>query len=68
MKNFLSLLDFSTEELTSMLDRADVLYDLWIENKMPRLFEGKRIGLWFFGQGFRNRAAFELGAKSMGST
>ncbi len=35
---------------------------------MPPTFSGKRIALWFEGGGFRNRLAFELGAKAMGAT
>ena len=66
MKGFISLLDFSSEELTEILDRADRLFELWQNDKMPQSLKNKKIGLWFFGQGFRNRIAFEIGAKSMG--
>ena len=34
---------------------------------MPQALSGKRVALWFYGQGFRNRLAFELGAKEMGA-
>jgi ornithine carbamoyltransferase len=34
---------------------------------MPHCLAGERIGLWFYGQGFRNRVAFELGARAMGA-
>ena len=67
MKGFISLLDFSTDELTGILDRADELYSDWRSRTMPLSLKGLRVGLWFFGQGFRNRVAFELGAKAMGA-
>lgn len=34
---------------------------------MPLSLKNKRIALWFFGNGFRNRTAFEIGARSMGA-
>lgn len=35
---------------------------------MPQVLKDKQIGLWFYGQGFRNRVAFEIGAKAMGAS
>jgi ornithine carbamoyltransferase len=67
MRSFLSVTDLSTEELSGVLDRADELHDLWHERRMPQSLVGRRIALWFVGQGFRNRLAFELGARSMGA-
>jgi ornithine carbamoyltransferase len=64
MSGFVSLLDYSTEELIEILNRADILYKLWHENKMPQSLKNKKAGLWFYGHGFRNRVAFEIGAKS----
>lgn len=66
MKHFISLLDYSHEELVEILNRADFLTQAWKENKMPQVLNGKQVGLWFFGNGFRNRLAFEIGAKAMG--
>ncbi|MBN1663975.1 MAG: hypothetical protein JW943_10275 [Deltaproteobacteria bacterium] len=34
---------------------------------MPQSLSGEKIALWFFGKGFRNRVAFELGARAMGA-
>lgn len=34
---------------------------------MPQPLSGERVALWFYGQGFRNRLAFELGAREMGA-
>lgn len=67
MKHYISLLDYSREELTEILDRADYLANAWKNNEMPKSLINKQIGLWFFGNGFRNRLAFEIGAKSMGA-
>ena len=35
---------------------------------MPQSLVNKQVGLWFFGQGFRNRVAFEIGARAMGAS
>lgn len=66
MKHFISLLDYSHEELTEILNRADYLAGTWRENRMPKSLKGKKVGLWFYGNGFRNRLAFEIGLKAMG--
>lgn len=66
MKDFISLLDYSPEALVHILDRADELVDLWKHNQMPPSLLNKQLGLWFFGNGFRNRLAFEIGARAMG--
>lgn len=67
MKHFISLLDLSLEELTEILNRADYLQQAWKENSMPQSLKNKQVGLWFFGNGFRNRLAFEIGARAMGA-
>jgi len=67
MKNFISLLDYSHDALTHILDRADELYDAWQRGQMPQPLRNQQVGLWFYGQGFRNRLAFEIGAKAMGA-
>lgn len=67
MKNFISLLDYSHEALIHILDRADALYDNWQSGQMPQPLLNRQVGLWFYGQGFRNRLAFEIGAKAMGA-
>jgi ornithine carbamoyltransferase len=67
VKNFLSLKSYSAEELYALFDRASELKRLWNEKQMPQSLLGQRIGLWFYGNGFRNRLAFELGARAMGA-
>ena len=68
MRNLLSLLDISGNELLSILDRADCMEKLWKTNDMPQTLKDKQVGLWFYGQGFRNRMAFEIGARAMGAS
>lgn len=68
MKHFLSLLDYSHEELNDLLNRADYLADAWSKHSMPKSLLNKQVGLWFYGNGFRNRLAFEIGAGAMGAS
>ena len=67
MKHFLSLLDFESHELTEILNLSDQLALAWDAREMPQTLSRLRTGLWFYGQGFRNRLAFELGARAMGA-
>jgi len=68
LKKLLSLLDISSEELLFILERADCMEKLWKANDMPQVLKNQQVGLWFFGQGFRNRVAFEIGARAMGAS
>ncbi len=67
MRNFLKITDFTTNELYHILDRGDELQEHWSNNNMPKSLEKERIALWSNGNGFRNRMAFEIGARSMGA-
>ncbi|MFH1523394.1 MAG: ornithine carbamoyltransferase [Chloroflexota bacterium] len=67
MKNFILLNDLDQSEIHRILDRADSLQERWKVNKMPQTLTNKKLALWFWGQGFRNRVAFEIGARSMGA-
>jgi ornithine carbamoyltransferase len=68
IKHFLSLRDWGAARITQTLDRADQLSQLWKAQRMPQALRNKRVALWFYGDGFRNRIAFELGAKAMGAS
>lgn len=68
MSGLIALTDLSGGDLIRILDRADTLADAWKQNKMPQILKDKQIGLWFYGQGFRNRVAFEIGARAMGAS
>ena len=67
MRNFLALTDLTAGEITQVFDRADELYRRWQTNDMPKVMTDMTVGLWFYGNGFRNRTAFEIGLKSMGA-
>ncbi len=67
MKSFIKVDDFSGDEILAIIERADTLRDLWHANRMPKTLADKKIALWFYGQGFRNRVAFEIGARAMGA-
>jgi ornithine carbamoyltransferase len=68
MKHFISLRDWGVSRTAQVLERASELARLWRNGQMPQTLGGKRVALWFHGEGFRNRLAFELGAKAMGAT
>ncbi len=67
MKNFLHLNDFPRAEILKILDRADFLQERWNLHQMPQSLRDRKIALWFHEQGFRNRVAFEIGARAMGA-
>lgn len=67
MRHFISLRAWGGTEIEKTLDRASELSRLWRSQAMPQTLSGERIALWFYGQGFRNRLAFELGASAMGA-
>lgn len=66
-RHFLSLADFNAADLGSLLDDADQLRRAWHARTMPQSLSGRRVALWFFDSGFRNRVAFDIGAQSMGA-
>ena len=67
MSNLLALTDLSGNEIIGLLDRADYLEQAWKQNKTPQCLKNQQVGLWFYGNGFRNRIAFEIGARAMGA-
>jgi ornithine carbamoyltransferase len=67
VKNFIEITDFTKDELTQILNRADQLQEAWRNNKMPQTLKNQRLALWFWGNGFRNQMAFEIGAHAMGA-
>ncbi len=68
MPSLLALTDVSGGDLIRILDRADALADAWKRNRMPQSLKNRQVGLWFYGHGFRNRVAFEIGARAMGAS
>jgi ornithine carbamoyltransferase len=66
--HFLSLRAWGADRISQTLDRAEELARLWKGQRMPKALSGRRVALWFYGDGFRNRLAFELGAREMGAS
>lgn len=65
-KNFLKLLDFTTDEMTYLLDLAAELKQKKKNGIPHRLCEGKNIALIFEKTSTRTRCAFEVAAADLG--
>ena len=65
-RSFLKLLDFSTEEITGLLDLAAELKDKKKAGIPHRLCEGKNIALVFEKTSTRTRCSFEVAAADLG--
>ena len=64
-KDFLTFLDYTEGEITSLLNLAGTLRDAWHSKQLPQNLKGKSIALIWDAEGFRNRVSFELGIASM---
>lgn len=65
-RDFLEFNSLPIDTVTTLLDRAEQLAADWETHAMPQTLSGKRIGLIVDDTGWRNTAAFDLGAKAMG--
>jgi len=65
-KSFLKLLDFTPEEITSLLDLSSELKEKKKEGIAHRLCEGKNIALLFEKSSTRTRCAFEVACADLG--
>ena len=65
-KDFISFLDWSAEELSDLVNAAQIFRRLWLEGKSPPALKGRRVALMWGATGFRNRVAFELGIAELG--
>ena len=65
-KSFLTLLDFSPDEIAYMLDSAAEFKKLKKEGKSHRIHEGKNVALIFAKTSTRTRCAFEVAAADLG--
>ena len=63
MSDFLRLSDRSGEELVDLVELAVDLELLFSKRLDVDALKGYHLAMWWDGGGFRNRAAFELGAK-----
>jgi ornithine carbamoyltransferase len=65
--DFLSFFDLPGEQLLLLIDDASRFKRDFDAQRTPRLLEGKRIAAIWDAEGFRNRVAFELGARLLGA-
>ena len=65
-RSFLKLLDFSTEEITYLLDLAEKLKEQKHAGVPHRLCEGKNVALIFEKTSTRTRCSFEVAAADLG--
>ena len=65
-KDLLTLLDYSKEEVTELLELATNLKSLTKAGKCPPLLEGKTLGMIFEKHSTRTRISFEVGMKQLG--
>ncbi len=65
-KDFVSLGDWSSDELRGLLDRARELKDLWKRGERPRTLEGRTLALYFEKPSLRTHVTFEAGMAQLG--
>ena len=65
-KDFLSIADFSSAELQSMLDRAGALKAEWRETGNVPVLKQKTLGMIFQTPSLRTRVSFEMGMRHLG--
>ena len=65
-KSFLTLLDFTPEEIAYMLDKAAEFKKMKKEGVSHRIHEGKNVALIFEKTSTRTRCAFEVAAADLG--
>jgi ornithine carbamoyltransferase len=66
VRDLLRVCDRSGEEIVALLDRAAWLSQPDRRGEQPTSLLDKRVAFIWDGEGFRNRAAFELGVREMG--
>ena len=67
VSDFLRVLDRSGDELLELVELAVELETRFVHRREFRPLAGYRMAMWWDGEGFRNRAAFELGASVLGA-
>lgn len=66
MRHFLSLADYSSDELTSMLNLAIRLKDDWRQGGNPPLLEKKVLAMIFQKPSLRTRVSFDMAMRHLG--
>ena len=67
-RDFISILDWTTEEIRENLELALDLKKKTKAGECPRLLEGKSFGLFFHKPSLRTRMSFEVGIAQLGGT
>ena len=67
-RDFVSILDWTSEEIRSNLDFAVELKQQTKEGKCPQLLQRKTFGLFFHKPSLRTRLSFEVGITQLGGT
>ena len=67
-RDFVSILDWTSEEIRSNLDFAVELKQQTKEGKCPQLLQRKTFGLFFHKPSLRTRLSFEVGIAQLGGT
>src|SRR5947208_5951613 len=67
-KNFLNLIDLTTDELTALLTSASRLKEAQARGIPTRSLAGKVVGLVFEKPSLRTRVSFESGVAQLGGT
>jgi ornithine carbamoyltransferase len=65
-RDFLTILDLSTEEIEALLQRALLLKKQWREGKLTHSLMGKTLGLLFDKPSTRTRVSFEVAMYQLG--
>ncbi len=67
MNDFLRVTDRSGQDLLDLIELSIDLQQRFVQRREFRPLAGYRLAMWWDGEGVRNRAAFELGASSLGA-
>ena len=67
-RDFVSILDWTSEEIRSNIDFAVELKQQTKEGKCPQLLQRKTFGLFFHKPSLRTRLSFEVGIAQLGGT
>jgi ornithine carbamoyltransferase len=65
-KDFISLADWSADELLGMLARAAELKRLWKQGSRPQTLEGRSLAMFFEKPSLRTHVTFEAGMTQLG--
>ena len=67
-RDFISILDWTSEEIRNNLDYAVELKQQTKQGNCPQLLSGKTYGMFFHKPSLRTRLSFEVGIVQLGGT